>query len=138
MNERLVNTFCEMVKIDSESGNEERFISYVKEMLQDELDADCSIDGHGNLIARIPAKDSVDAEPIFLGAHADTVKPGVGIEPVVDDLGRDRIAVDSRTLAGDNFRVPYNRNDSVRISHNRTGKVILNFTIPNPGMPDYL
>jgi len=85
MNERLVNTFCEMVKIDSESGNEERFINYVKELVTKELDAECSIDAHGNLIARIPAKDSVDAEPIFLGAHADTVKPGVGIEPVVDD-----------------------------------------------------
>ena len=85
MNERLVNTFCEMVKIDSESGNEERFINYVKELVTKELDAECSIDAHGNLIARIPAKDSTDAEPIFLGAHADTVKPGVGIEPVVDD-----------------------------------------------------
>ena len=84
MNERLVNTFCEMVKIDSESGNEERFISYVQEMLQSELDADCSIDAHGNLVARVPAQGSTGAEPIFLGAHGDTVKPGIGIEPVVE------------------------------------------------------
>ncbi|MCK5586544.1 M20/M25/M40 family metallo-hydrolase [Candidatus Bipolaricaulota bacterium] len=85
MNERLVNTLCEMVRIDSESGNEERFISHVQKMLQDELNADCSIDAHGNLIARVPEKDSSGAEPIFLGAHADTVKPGIGIEPVVED-----------------------------------------------------
>ncbi|MCK5247048.1 M28 family peptidase, partial [Candidatus Bipolaricaulota bacterium] len=85
MNERLVNTLCEMVRIDSESGNEERFISHVQEMLQAELNADCSIDAHGNLIARVPEKDSSGAEPIFLGAHADTVKPGIGIEPVVED-----------------------------------------------------
>ncbi len=85
MNERLVTTFCEMVKVDSESGNEERFISYVKKMLQNELNADCSIDDHGNLIARVPAQDSAGAEPIFFGAHADTVKPGIGIEPIVVD-----------------------------------------------------
>ncbi|MFC2105683.1 M20/M25/M40 family metallo-hydrolase [Candidatus Bipolaricaulota bacterium] len=85
MNERLVNTFCEMVRIDSESGNEERFIGHVKEMLQDELDAECTIDTHGNLVARVPAQGSTGAEPIFLGAHGDTVKPGIGIEPVVED-----------------------------------------------------
>lgn len=84
MNERLVNTFCEMVRIDSESGDEEQFIGYVKELLQNELDADCSIDGHGNLVARVPAQGSTDAEPIFFGAHADTVKPGTGIEPIVE------------------------------------------------------
>lgn len=85
MNERLVNTFCEMVKIDSESGNEGRFISHVKEMLQKELGAECTIDAHGNLVARVPAQGSTGAEPIFLGAHGDTVKPGIGIEPVVED-----------------------------------------------------
>lgn len=85
MNERLVNTFCEMVRIDSESGNEERFINYVRELVERELDAVCSIDAHGNLIARVPAQGSTGAEAIFLGAHGDTVKPGIGIEPVVED-----------------------------------------------------
>lgn len=85
MNQRLVNMFCEFVKIDSESGNEERFISHVRQMLQDELDADCSIDAHGNLIARFPAYGSTDAKPIFLCAHGDTVKPGIGIEPIIED-----------------------------------------------------
>ena len=85
MNERLVKMFCEMVKIDSESGNEERFILHTQRLLERELGAACSIDGHGNLIAHVPAKNSSAAEPIFLGAHADTVKPGIGIEPVVKD-----------------------------------------------------
>ncbi|MFC2082713.1 M20/M25/M40 family metallo-hydrolase [Candidatus Bipolaricaulota bacterium] len=85
MNERLVSMFCEMVKIDSESGNEERFIDHVRNLVKQELAAECVIDAHGNLIARIPARDSDGAEPIFLGAHADTVKPGIGIEAVVED-----------------------------------------------------
>ena len=84
MNERLVNAFCEMVKIDSESGNEERFIAYIKEQLERELDAACTIDAHGNLVARVPALNS-DGEAVFLAAHGDTVKPGIGIEPVVVD-----------------------------------------------------
>jgi len=84
MNERLVNLFCDMVRIDSESGNEGPFIDYVKEYLEQELAAECSIDAHGNLVARVPAVDSA-GEAIFLGAHGDTVKPGIGIEPVVVD-----------------------------------------------------
>jgi tripeptide aminopeptidase len=85
MNERLVNMFCEMVKIDSESGNEAPFIDYMKGLVERELGAQCMIDAHGNLIARVPAQGSIDAEPIFLAAHADTVKPGIGIEPLVDN-----------------------------------------------------
>jgi len=85
MNERLVNTFCDMVKIDSESGNEARFIEYVKALVERELGAQCTMDAHGNLVACVPALNSTDAEPIFLGAHADTVKPGIGIEPVIED-----------------------------------------------------
>jgi len=85
MNERLVNAFCDMVKIDSESGNEAAFIDYVKGLLERELAAKCTLDAHGNLIARVPAKGISEAEPIFLGAHADTVKPGIGIEPIVVD-----------------------------------------------------
>jgi len=85
MNERLVNMFCEMVKIDSESGNEQQFIDYVKALVERELEAECTIDAHGNLVARVPAKGASGAEAIFLGAHADTVKPGIGIEPIVVD-----------------------------------------------------
>ncbi len=85
MNERLVNMFCDMVRIDSQSGNEERFIAYVKELLERELAADCAIDTHGNLVARLPTVNADGAESIFLGAHADTVAPGIGIEPVIED-----------------------------------------------------
>jgi len=85
MNERLVKTFCDMVQIDSESGHEKPFIEYVKDLAERELAAECFIDQHGNLIARVPEQNSSGADAIFLGAHADTVKPGIGIEPVVVD-----------------------------------------------------
>ncbi len=85
MNDWLIQTFCEMVKIDSESGNEAPFIEHVKGLIERELGASCQLDAHGNLIAHVPALNAADAEPIFLGAHADTVKPGIGIEPVIKD-----------------------------------------------------
>jgi len=80
----VAQLFMELVRIDSESGEEERFIEYLKELFQRELGAECVRDRYGNLIARVPGKGS-QAEPLLLAAHADTVKPGKGIEPVVDD-----------------------------------------------------
>ncbi len=85
MTDRLVERFCAMVRIDSESGNEARFIDAMKGRFEEELSATCAVDAHGNLIAKVPAKGAVDVAPIFLAAHADTVKPGVGIEPIVED-----------------------------------------------------
>jgi len=81
----IVDLFCDMVKIDSESGEEERFIDYLKDLLEKELEARCELDAYGNLIAYVPAKGSDKTEPILLGAHADTVKPGKGIKPVIED-----------------------------------------------------
>ena len=85
MGDRLVERFCEMVRIDSESGSEARFIEATKRQLEAELSAKCVLDEHGNLVAKIPAKGATGGAPIFLAAHADTVKPGVGIEPIVED-----------------------------------------------------
>ena len=85
MGNRLVERFCSMVRIDSESGDEARFIGDTVKRLESELAANCIIDDHGNLIAKVEAKGASGAEPIFFAAHADTVKPGVGIEPVVED-----------------------------------------------------
>lgn len=80
MSERMINQFMEMVRIDSESGNEMRFINYLKDVFQD-LGAQAQKDSYGNLIAKLPAKGCKEKEPILLSCHADTVKPGVGIEP---------------------------------------------------------
>jgi len=85
MNRDLVETFCALVRIDSESGDEARFIDYLRGLFEQRLGATCRLDGYGNLIARVAGKESQKREPILLGAHADTVKPGKGIEPVIAD-----------------------------------------------------
>jgi len=84
MSERMVNQFMEMVRIDSESGDEARMMAYLLEAVA-EVGGEAELDGYGNLIARFSAKGCEGAEPVLLSCHADTVKPGKGIEPVLVD-----------------------------------------------------
>jgi len=74
------------VRIDSESGAEQEFIAYLKVLLTTEFQAECDIDEFGNLIASVPAKNLTCTEPVFFSCHADTtVKPGKGIEPLLEN-----------------------------------------------------
>ena len=83
MPERMIEQFMEMIKIDSESGNEKRMIDYLQnEFIK--IGATAEPDSYGNLIAKLPAKGCKDKEPVLLSCHADTVKPGVGIEPIIE------------------------------------------------------
>ncbi|MCU0251008.1 MAG: M20/M25/M40 family metallo-hydrolase [Vicinamibacterales bacterium] len=81
--DRMVAQFMEMVRIDSESGNEARFLEWLIPKL-DEAGATSALDTYGNLIARLPALNS-GASPVLLSCHGDTVRPGVGITPVLKD-----------------------------------------------------
>jgi len=80
----LVDRFCDMVRIASESGNEGEFLDWLARRWAEDLGTACELDEYGNLVARLPGRDC-SGEPLLLCAHADTVKPGVGIEPVVED-----------------------------------------------------
>jgi tripeptide aminopeptidase len=80
----MVRQFMEMVRIDSESGNEARFLEYLLGELR-RMGAEATLDSYGNLLASFPARGCSGAEPILLSCHGDTVKPGVGIEPVLAD-----------------------------------------------------
>ena len=82
--QRLIRSFFEMVQIPSESGEEAEFINYLKDRFQTELKATCKIDSYGNLIAQISGKNCTGVAPVLFGAHADTVKPGKGIRPLLE------------------------------------------------------
>lgn len=84
MSDRMVEHFMEMVKIDSESGNEENYINYLKDKFE-ELGGDAVKDDYGNLVVKFTSKNSNITEPILFSCHADTVKPGIGIEPVIEN-----------------------------------------------------
>ncbi len=49
------------------------------------LGGDAALDDYGNLIATFEASGARTWNPILLSCHGDTVKPGVGIEPVLTD-----------------------------------------------------
>lgn len=100
--ERLTALFLELVRIDSHSRRE----ADVARRLERELaalgaevwfdDAGAKVGGTiGNLLARV--RGSVEAEPILFCAHMDTVVPGEGVQPIVED---DVIRSDGRTVLG--------------------------------------
>ena len=84
MTDRMVKWFLEMVQIPSESGNEAAMMEYLLREVR-ALGGEADLDAYGNLIATFPGRGCRDgAEPILLSCHADTVKPGVGIVPVIE------------------------------------------------------
>jgi tripeptide aminopeptidase len=80
----MIKQFMEMVQIASESGEEAAFIDYLLEEFK-KIGADARKDSYGNLIAKLPAKGCTGKQPILLSCHADTVKPGQDIKPVLKD-----------------------------------------------------
>ncbi len=89
--ERLIQTFCDLVRIDSPSGEEEAIAVALSAKLTD-LGFTIIRDHHGNLLA---SEEGVD--PLLLSAHMDTVEPGRGVIPVVEN---DQIRSDGTTILG--------------------------------------
>ncbi len=81
--ERLIGTFRELVKIPSESPNDQDFITYMEKFFKME-GGKAKKDAYGNLVVKFPAKNSKSTTTVGFACHADTVKPGVGIKPIVD------------------------------------------------------
>jgi len=89
MEDRILETFLRLVKIDSESYHEAEIAAYVCDVAR-ECGFDCYVDGaggviggnSGNVYVRMPAA-GIDAPPVLFSAHLDTVGPGNGIDAVV-------------------------------------------------------
>ena len=95
--DRLVNTFMDIVRIDSISGEEDEIAEDLSRRL-DALGLSVEVDGYGNLIASPPDLDPGGGQiPLLLSVHMDTVEPGRGIQPRVDD---DVIRSDGTTIVG--------------------------------------
>lgn len=89
---RLIESFMEMVQIDSLSKKEGKFKAYLQEKLmkmgleviEDKQSAITAGAETGNLIGRL--KGSLpEVKPLLFGTHMDTVVPGIGIKPVLKD-----------------------------------------------------
>jgi tripeptide aminopeptidase len=88
---RLIAEFMEIVKIDSETGEERAICDWLiqkltKLGLEVYEDDSAIVTGHaaGNLIARWPGSVP-DASMIHFTCHMDTVVPGKGIQPSIQD-----------------------------------------------------
>lgn len=95
--ERLVQTFLDLVQIDSPSGDESAIADYVTEKLR-ALGAQVHVDILHNVSAFFPGRGVKEgAKPLFLNAHMDNVAPARGIKPVV---AGGQIASDGTTVLG--------------------------------------
>ncbi len=88
--ERLLSTFLEYIQIDSESTREGAFAARVISDLQaigcqvyQDSTQDKTGSETGNVYATLPG--NAEGKAMIFSAHMDTVVPGNGIEPVIED-----------------------------------------------------
>lgn len=104
--DRLLTEFMELVQIDSETKFEtaiskvltSKFEAFGLEVVEDDV-AEKIGHGAGNLFAWLPAKAGYENVPVILfTSHMDTVSPGKGIKPRLDEDGY--IRSDGTTILG--------------------------------------
>ena len=89
--ERILSRLMEMIQIDSVSYKEGPMTDYLQkyfedrgyEVYRDQAGKAVGGDHSGNLLIHIPG--TMEGESICLNAHQDTVEPGIGIVPVLED-----------------------------------------------------
>ena len=100
--DRVVNEFLELIQIDSHSGQETEVANILVKKLE-ELGLEVKRDQAGekaggetgNIIAKL--KGTQNGPTILFSSHMDTVKPGLGIKPVIKD---EVIYSDGTTILG--------------------------------------
>lgn len=103
MEDRLLETFLQLVKIDSESLHEGRVVDFVVQRTRESGfeayvdDAGKAFGGEsGNVYVYVPA-DGIEAPPLLFCSHLDTAPPGRGVEPLVQGS---RIVSTGKTVLG--------------------------------------
>ncbi|MWV45005.1 M20/M25/M40 family metallo-hydrolase [Paenibacillus sp. HJL G12] len=103
--DRLVEEFMELVKVDSETGHEEEISVVLKKKFGDlglQVVEDDSKErtghGAGNLIVTMKGTAGCNAPKLFFTCHMDTVTPGKGIKPTLHEDGW--ITSDGTTILG--------------------------------------
>ena len=99
---RMIDNFINYVKIDSESYNELNICNHLYiqlttlgfEVIKTNVNNDFGSNGY-NLIAKFAGDPT--KKPIFMSAHVDTVAPGNGVKPVIEE---DVIKSDGTTILG--------------------------------------
>ena len=87
--EKLLQTFLDLVRLDSPSGQEEPVRLYLEKRFHD-LGLAFQVDAAGNLIVKIPGHASKSNLKLVMTGHMDVVPPCIGVNPVVEGKGEDR------------------------------------------------
>lgn len=95
IHKNVVQTFLDLVQIDSPTGEESQVASYIDDYLA-RISIPSHIDSSGNVVARLEGNENF--EPHLLAAHMDTVEPGKVIRPMIDQKGW--IRSDGTTILG--------------------------------------
>ena len=103
--DRLIQEFMELVRIDSETRNErqiadvltKKFNALGLEVIEDDSQERTG-HGAGNLFITWPADNSAEAPKLLFTCHMDTVVPGQGIKPTLGEDGW--ITSDGSTILG--------------------------------------
>ncbi|OBW52257.1 hypothetical protein A9985_07990 [Bacillus safensis] len=99
---RLLDEFLELVQIDSETKHEEKIVEVLKEkfsqlglkVVEDDSKA-ATGHGAGNLVCTLEGNQ--EADTIYFTSHMDTVVPGNGVKPVIED---GYVKTDGTTILG--------------------------------------
>ncbi|MBR4682304.1 MAG: M20/M25/M40 family metallo-hydrolase [Elusimicrobiaceae bacterium] len=100
---RLLDTFVQLVQIDSESFTEKKIQEFVSKELKkigcrvmvDKAGSKFDTNARGNVLGFLPG--TVASQPFVLVAHLDTVRPGRGVKPQVK---KDCVTSDGTTILG--------------------------------------
>jgi tripeptide aminopeptidase len=96
----LLQTFLEMVRIDSPSGEEEAMRAYLVQRI-DAWKLQHHTDEGGNLIVEVPGYQCDHQSILVFSGHMDVVPPCHNIQPVVEKMDDDRIITsDNTTVLG--------------------------------------
>lgn len=103
--DRLIQEFMELVRVDSETGNERQIADVLKEKFSalgltaiEDDSKERTGHGAGNLFVTWPAEEGASAPKMLFTCHMDTVVPGKNIKP---SLGADGwITSDGSTILG--------------------------------------
>ncbi len=100
--ERLINSFMDIVRVDSGTLQERKMADFLKVKLEElglSVTEDNAVEAYGgdagNVIGVLAG--SADKEPLMFLAHMDRVTPGMGIEPILEG---NIIKSDGRTILG--------------------------------------
>lgn len=104
--QRLLDTFLELVQINSESGNEQKIQAVLKNkfkslgltVIEDQASQIDNL-GSNNLICTLPSTfENQEIDKVYFTSHMDTVVPGINVKPLVKDDGY--IYSDGTTILG--------------------------------------